>query len=330
MPRQAKSEQHRHPMRVVTRRTGLSADLLRAWERRYDVVAPARSEGGRRLYSDADIERLRLLYRATLAGRSIGQVADLPTEALGALVRRDVTADAEAGLGSTGAAARDRSAAPSATEFLDDAFRAIARLDATALDAVLRRAAVALPVAALLDAVVVPLLERVGTGWREGTLRPVHEHLAAAVLRRVLERVVESASSPFATANLVVATPTGQVHELGALLVAATATAEGWRVTYLGPDLPAEDIAEATIRTRARAVALSIVYPAGDPAVGDELRRLRHALPTNIPVLVGGAAATAYASSLDEISAVPLDSLEGLRAALATLRRSRRRMAPQQ
>jgi MerR family transcriptional regulator, light-induced transcriptional regulator len=329
MPRQARSEQHRHPMRVVTRRTGLSADLLRAWERRYDVVAPARSEGGRRLYSDADIERLRLLYRATLAGRSIGQVADLPTEALGALVRRDVTADAEAGLGSTGGAARDRSAAPSATEFMDDAFRAIARLDATALDAVLRRAAVALPVAALLDAVVVPLLERVGTGWREGTLRPVHEHLAAVVLRRVLERVVESASSPFATANLVVATPTGQIHELGALLVAATATAEGWRVTYLGPDLPAEDIAEATIRTRARAVALSIVYPTGDPAVGDELRRLRRALPTDIPVLVGGAAATAYASSLDEISAVSLDSLEGLRAALATLRRSRRRLARQ-
>ncbi len=129
MPSQATSKQHRHPMRVVTRRTGLSADLLRAWERRYDVVTPARSEGGRRLYSDADIERLRLLYRATLAGRSIGQVADLPTEALAALVRRDVTADAEAGLGSPGAPARDRGALPAATDFLDDAFRAVARLE---------------------------------------------------------------------------------------------------------------------------------------------------------------------------------------------------------
>jgi MerR family transcriptional regulator, light-induced transcriptional regulator len=85
----------RHPMRVVTRRTGLSADLLRAWERRYEVVTPARSESGRRLYSDADIERLRLLYRATLAGRTIGQVAELPTDALAALVRRDAAADAE-------------------------------------------------------------------------------------------------------------------------------------------------------------------------------------------------------------------------------------------
>jgi DNA-binding transcriptional MerR regulator len=83
-------------MRIVTRRTGLSAHLLRAWERRYEVVKPSRSEGGRRLYSDADIERLRLLYHATLAGRSIGQVAELSTEALTALVRLDAEADAKA------------------------------------------------------------------------------------------------------------------------------------------------------------------------------------------------------------------------------------------
>ncbi len=325
MARSARSTQHHHPMRVVTRRTGLSADLLRAWERRYEVVAPARSASGRRLYSDADIERLRLLYRATLAGRSIGQVADLPTDALAALVRRDGSADAEAGRGSPGSPAPDGGVPPSASDFLDDAFRAVARLDATAVDAVLRRAVIALPVAALLDTVIVPLLERVGTGWREGTLRPVHEHLAGAVLRRVLERIVESASSPFATANLVVATPTGQVHEFGALLVAAAAAAEGWRVTYLGADLPAEDIAEAAIRTRARGVALSVVYPTGDPAIGDEMRRLRQALPEDVTVLVGGAAATTYASSLHEIGAVPLDSLRGLRATLASLRRCRRR-----
>src|ERR687885_222436 len=86
---------HRHPMRVVTRRTGLSADLLRAWEKRYDVVKPARSPSGRRLYSDADIERLGLLYRATLAGRSIGHIAALRNDQLARLVRRDAEAERE-------------------------------------------------------------------------------------------------------------------------------------------------------------------------------------------------------------------------------------------
>jgi DNA-binding transcriptional MerR regulator/methylmalonyl-CoA mutase cobalamin-binding subunit len=310
-------------MRVVTRRTGLSADLLRAWERRYEVVKPSRSEGGRRLYSDTDIERLRLLYRATLAGRSIGQVADLSTEALSALARQDAEADAETELASQGAHGSELLPSPPAAGYLADCIRSAERLDALGLDATLRRAAVALPAAALIDGVVVPLLERLGTGWREGTLRPAHGHLASAVLRRLLERVIESASSPLATANLVVATPVGQVHEFGALVVAAVAAAEGWRVTYLGTDLPAEDIAEAAARTRARAAALSVVFPAGDTALADELRHLRAALPKDVTLVVGGAAASAYSGVLDEIGAARLNDLEAFRAHLRTLWRAR-------
>jgi len=312
-------------MRIVTRRTGLSAHLLRAWERRYEVVKPSRSEGGRRLYSDADIERLRLLYRATLAGRSIGQVAELSTEALTALVRLDAEADAEAELANQGAQGSELITPPATAGYLADCLRSVERLDAPGLDATLRRAVVALPAAVLLDAVVVPLLERLGTRWREGTLRPVHGHLASAVLRRVLDRVIESASSPLGTANLVVATPAGQVHEFGALVVAAAAAAEGWRVTYLGADLPAEDIAEAAARTRARAAALSVVFPAGDAALGDELRRLRAALPKDVTLVVGGAAASAYSEVLNEIGAERLNDLEDFRAQLRTLRRARRR-----
>jgi DNA-binding transcriptional MerR regulator/methanogenic corrinoid protein MtbC1 len=312
-------------MRIVTRRTGLSAHLLRAWERRYEVVTPSRSEGGRRLYSDADIERLRLLYRATLSGRSIGQVAELSTEALTALVRQDAEADAEAELASQGAQGSELSTPPATAGYLADCIRSVERLDAPGLDATLRRAVIALPAAVLLDAVVVPLLERLGTRWREGTLRPVHGHLASAVLRRVLDRVIESASSPLATANLVVATPAGQVHEFGALMTAATAAAEGWRVTYLGTDLPAEDIGEAVVRTRARAAALSLVFPAGDAALGDELRRLRAVLPMDVTLLVGGAAASAYSEVLNEIGAERLNDLEGFRAQLRTLRSARRR-----
>ena len=319
----ARAGGHRHPMRVVTRRTGLSADLVRAWERRYKVVKPSRSEGGQRLYSDADIERLRLLYRATLAGRSIGQVAELSTEALTALVRHDAEADAEAELGNQGAPGSELMTSPPAARYLTDCMRSVERFDAPGLDATLRRAAVALPAAVLLDGVVVPLLERLGTRWREGTLRPVHGHLASAVLRRLLERVIESASSPLATANLVVATPIGQVHEFGALVVAATAAAEGWRVTYLGTDLPAEDIAEAAVRTRARAAALSVVFPAGDAALEDDLRRLRTVLPKDVTLVVGGAAASASSGVLNEIGAARVDDLEGFRAQLRTLRRTR-------
>lgn len=321
------SDRHRHPIRVVTRRTGLSADLLRAWERRYEVVTPSRSEGGRRLYSDSDIERLHLLYKATLSGRSIGQVAELSTKALGALVRQDAEADIQAELAVKKARELERTTQVSTADFLADAIPAVERLDAVALEAAARRAALALPAAAFLDAFVVGLLEQLGTRWREGTLRPVHGHLAFPVLRRVLDWVIENASSPLATPNLVIATPAGQAHEFGALLATASAAAEGWRVTYLGADVPADDIAEAAAGTRARAVALSVVFPSGDPVVRAELRRLRSALPKEMSVMVGGAASPAYGPVLDEIGAVRLKDIESFRAQLRAAASSRRRAA---
>jgi MerR family transcriptional regulator, light-induced transcriptional regulator len=319
----SKPELHQHPMRVVTRRTGLSADLLRAWEKRYEVVKPSRSESGHRLYSDADIERLGLLYRATLAGRGIGQVAGLSTPALATLVRQDAAAERSGDGSQSPPPAAPR--ADSVVQYLGDCIHAIERLDGVALEATLRRAAVTLPADALLDTLVVSLLDHVGTRWREGTLRPVHGHLASAVLRRVLDTVIEIAASAAATPNVVVATPAGQVHEFGALLAAATAAAEGWRVTYLGAGLPAEDIAEAATRTRAQAVALSVVYPGRDTAVAHELRRLGALLPKEVRLVVGGAVSSGYRAVLDEVGATSVDDLADFRLRLRAIRRGRQR-----
>src|SRR6188768_2142134 len=88
----AKSTGPVHPMRLVAARTGLTPDLLRAWEKRYGAVAPVRSSGGQRLYSDADVERLSLLARAVEGGRAIGQIANLPLDELQGIVERDARA----------------------------------------------------------------------------------------------------------------------------------------------------------------------------------------------------------------------------------------------
>ena len=85
MDKQA-SESGRHPIRVVARRTGLTPAVLRAWEKRYGVVDPTRTEGGQRLYSDEDVRRLSLLRQAVEEGRSISQVVELTTEELQGLV----------------------------------------------------------------------------------------------------------------------------------------------------------------------------------------------------------------------------------------------------
>src|SRR5687768_11395483 len=83
----------RHPIAVVSERTGLSQDILRVWERRYGAVSPTRTESGERLYSDADVARLRLLDAAVAAGRRISRVATLSTTELEALIADDRDAE---------------------------------------------------------------------------------------------------------------------------------------------------------------------------------------------------------------------------------------------
>jgi MerR family transcriptional regulator, light-induced transcriptional regulator len=196
----------------------------------------------------------------------------------------------------------------------------VARFDAAGLDAALRRATVALSAEAFLDALIVRLWERVAEGVHRGTLRPPHQHLAQAVLRRVLDRVTETAALPGAGPDLVVATPAGQPQELGALLAAAAAAAEGWRVVYLGPGLPAEDIAEAATRARARAVTVSLGAGPGDRIVPRELRRLRTLLPNDVAIVVAGPAAAAHRGVLREIGAAVLRDVPALLAQLRALR----------
>jgi methylmalonyl-CoA mutase cobalamin-binding domain/chain len=107
----------------------------------------------------------------------------------------------------------------------------------------------------------------------------------------------------------VVATPAGQLHELGAVMVAATATDLGWRVTYLGTSLPAAEIAGAATQHHARAVALSIVYPMDDENLPEELNKLRRYLPGDIQIIIGGRAAGGYDEAIKRIGATRSGSI---------------------
>lgn len=314
----ALSEVGRHPIQVVSRRTGLSPDVLRAWERRFGLVDPERGPGGRRLYSDAEVERLRLLRLATEGGRSIGQVAHLETAALEGMVDEDRRGGRDGAPPPAAPGPGQRAA--TARRMLRLAMQAVERYDGTALDAMLWRAVVMLSPAELMDHVITPLLVRVGERWRAGTLRAANEHIATGVVRRVLTRISEAVEQPVAGLRMVVGTPARQRHDLGALLAAATATAEGWAVAYLGADLPAEEIAGAVRHTGAGSLALSIVHPADDPALPDELRRLGALLPARTRILAGGAAAPAYEDALRDIGAQRLDDLPGFRAHLRRIR----------
>ncbi len=318
-----RSARGRHPIRVVTRRTGLSAAALRAWERRYEAVTPDRTGGGQRLYSDDDIRRLTLLRQAVEGGRNIGHVASLTTQELERLVREDAAAS---GGGATTAAAvmEEEEVLPASGavpargsgRFLEEAVSAAGRMDPRELEAVLTRGAMALTPPALVDEVLVPLLRRIGVLWARGELGPANEHIASVVVRRFLDWLMTTQEGGAAAPMMLVGTTAGQVHEFGALLAGVTAATEGWRVMVLGPDLPGEDVAEAGRRKGAAVVALSALVPGDAERLVREVRGVRGGLPESVPVMIGGPGAEEASRALRALGVTVFPDLGAFRAAI--------------
>ena len=294
-----------YSMKAAATSTGLSPHVIRIWEKRYGAVNPNRSESNRRRYTEADLERLRLLKAATLAGHNIGQIAQLRQDQLRELAGAAIPV---ADIVTTDPLSPKR--------FVQRALDATKALNAAALDQALADGAVTLGTQGLLQKVVAPLAHRIGDLWQSGDLTAAQEHFATSLIRNFLGHH----SRPFATADsapgIVVATPVGQLHELGAVIVATAAANLGWRVINLGVSLPAAEIAAAALRGRTRAVALSIVFPASDPKVAEELRNLRRLLPVDTAILIGGRAAPNYSATIEEIHAITCGSLDAFQAAL--------------
>jgi DNA-binding transcriptional MerR regulator/methylmalonyl-CoA mutase cobalamin-binding subunit len=305
----------RHPIRVAAIRTGLSSHVIRAWERRYGAITPQRTDTNRRLYSDEEIHRLQLLRRATRAGHSIGQIARLTDQDLEALVAQDesyrpAAVDRPAG----------RSAEETPSQILASSVDAVTELDPVRLDRLLSLALVRFNPATVLDEILLPLMTFVGEKWQQGSLKIVHEHFASGVVRNVLGGLAGASQSVGPV--MVVATPVGQIHEFGALSVAVAAGVMGWSAVYLGPNLPAEEIAAAADAHKAAAVALSIIHPGDDPRVSQELRKLRRLIGETPTLFVGGRAATSYQEAIQACGGVLIRDLQDFRSFLENRDRS--------
>lgn len=302
----------RYPMGAVSQRTGLSPHVLRVWERRYGAVTPERTDTNRRLYTEEEIRRLEYLSQLTSAGHGISQIAALPFSELASLAAK------------SDASRRGKSSRKEGEDsHLDEAWSCVCEMDSATLHTVLDRAAVVLGLSKLSLDVIVPLIERIGASWELGDISPAEEHAASAVIKEVLF----SSSRPFAPStsapNFLVTTPRGQLHELGAALVCCLARRDGWNVTYLGPSLPATEIARAAISNDSIAVGLSIVYPADDPTLAEELLQLRQSLPDHVQILIGGRSAHHYKKAIAKSGGLLLTNLDETEAALQELRSNR-------
>ncbi len=297
---------------AAARSAGLTPLVLRAWERRYGVVRPSRTQTGRRMYTQEDVDRLSLLKRLTDAGHRIGGIANLSPEDLGVLAAQSaLLEEVQQRVGD-----RSREGAPN---YLEEALKATADLDASGLEDVLQRASLDLSPVRLRRELIQPLMVEIGELWRVGTLRIAHEHLATAVVRTFLSgmntRQHVSPGSPL----LVITTPSGDLHEIGALLAASHALEVGYEVLYLGPNMPADEIAASVNASHARAIYLSLVYPLGDHGVRSQLLALRRLVGEELPILVGGRAVESYQEAVAAGNMLPVSSPEEFDRLLASL-----------
>ncbi len=274
------------PIRAVARLTGVPIDTLRAWERRYGAVTPAR-DGRGRVYTDADVARIRLLHRAVQSGHAIGRAAALSNTDLTRLLDAHASAPMNA-----------RPPASGPTVDAEALARALATLDSAAIDEEFSRLAATLPPVMLVRDVLMPTIRTSGDNWMHQPGRIAQEHLVSAAMRHLMGTCLRLYARPRGATRLLFATPSGDRHELGLLGAAMLAASAGADVFYVGPDLPASETVGAVTAARANVLVLGLTLRSRTAGMLSELRTLARQLPASVELWAGGPAAPLFKKEL--------------------------------
>ena len=279
------ADEAKYRVGMVSKLTGLSTHTLRMWEKRYTAVLPERTAAGGRLYTDAHVDRLRLLHKLVQSGHSIGGIAKLSDRELHVMAA------------SSGA---DQTAVQHLPELRRRVLTAIERFRVQEAEQLLSRAALSTEPLRFLTEVVAPVLVEVGDRWERGEMRIAHEHACSAVMRGLLYSLLRLYPGNEAPRRVVISTPAHEAHELGALMVAMLASMHGWSVLYLGPDLPAEELAYAVTDTKAELLMLSVTN-LSPKASQREIAAIEELIPKRVRILVGGRAAKVLPDSRAQV-----------------------------
>jgi DNA-binding transcriptional MerR regulator len=257
----------------LARRTGVSPELLRAWEQRYGLLQPTRTSGGFRLYSAADEARVQRMQRLVSGGLAAAQAARL------------VLSDDEPA---------PPTASPSATtleEAAGDLTASLDRLDEPAANTALDRLFSTYTVETVLQEVVLPYLHRLGERWESGEVSVAQEHFASNLLRGRLLGLAQGWGQGRGPAAVLACVP-GEHHELGLLAFGVALRRRGWRITYLGTDSPIGAVADISRTVQPAVVVLLSMNPEGFLDHAPEIGKLAG----QVPVMIAGPGATPEAA----------------------------------
>jgi DNA-binding transcriptional MerR regulator len=253
---------------ALSRRVGVSPELLRAWEQRYGLLQPVRSGGGFRLYSTADEERVRSMRRHLDAGVSAAQAAR-------------VTLAEEVGGGA------QEVAADGLTRLASELRAALDRLDEPAAQAAIDRLLATFTLQTVLRDVVLPYLRELGERWEQGETSVAQEHFASNLLRGRLLGLARGWGQGAGPAAVLACAP-GELHDLPLIIFGLVLAARGWQIIYLGPDTPIATIQDALADVGPRLVVITASTKHRLRAARPQLAELAQ----RVPVAIAGAGAT--------------------------------------
>ena len=284
---------NQYPIRTIAELTGIPSTTLRAWERRYGLLKPARTPKGHRLYSSEDIELVRKISSLLKNNHTI-------SEAIRLVKNPDQLS----------------LIAPAPGEdhwnsFQQQLLNAIEVFNDQNLDKVYNDALAIYPIDMVTEHVIIPVMKILGERWREREAGIAEEHFFSAFLRNKLGARFHHETHRSRGRQILVACLPGEQHELGILLYCIAAIGRGYRILYLGTDMPVEQIPPVVERTEVSAVLLSASRDENwAPRATQALKNCIDAL--DIPVMVGGELSERHAQDIRELGAHPLGDEHGV------------------
>ena len=305
------SKKPRHLIQVVGRRTGISSDVIRAWERRYSAIVSRRTETNRRLYTDDDIEKLTLLKRAINAGRRIGDIAQLSYDDLFELVMGDE---------SNATRSYQRPSTGTVMELFDEAAAAIDEMDSSRLDVALSNAIAMLSTTDFLMEFLKPLHTYINDECSRGTLRYIQEKFSKISIRNCLSNLyLKFRSAKEEGPKMIIGSLTSEYENLDTLMHIVVAQNIGWNVTYVGNNIPHDELTYIANKVSARTMVIALNNPRDIARKTYEIKNIKETADNKDNIVLIGSQAGSYRQIADDVRAVISQDLSSFRLTLERL-----------
>ncbi len=229
-------DEPKYTIKNVCHQTGILPVTLRAWERRYEVLIPHRSDNRYRLYSERDVAVLRWIKGRVDEGVPIRNAA---TE-LRAMLKKGLWPEA---VSAAPVAVREVPAAPPKA-YANQLYEALIVHDEARAGEVFRQMQADYDLDTLCGAILAPCLVAIGEAWYHGKIRVTTEHFASAYIRGKLLSFLQAYPARRSAPHLLIGCAPDEQHEMGSLMLAVLLRSRGYRVEYLGPDLPLDDVVD--------------------------------------------------------------------------------------